>query len=163
MNIKIFISFTKHSEKEVTFLLEQKAFMTAVTNVVIVEHCIRYLKGTDTQSVCLQRGERTRRSERADVYSRHDTALSLWASRTPIKRCCARTFQKNKGESWPGRLNNYFYNGPLYQNQGPKLKDKSALQTVSKDSYAWKMCDWSILNKWLKKLLNEELVRWLSA
>lgn len=60
MNINIFISFTKHSEKEVKFLLEQKAFMTAVTNVVIVEHCISYLKGTDTQSVCLQQGERTR-------------------------------------------------------------------------------------------------------
>lgn len=64
---EIFISFTKHSEKEVKFLLEQKAFMTAVTNVVVIEHCIGYLKGTYAQSVWSQQGEGTRGSECADV------------------------------------------------------------------------------------------------
>lgn len=66
-SIKIFICFIKHSEKEVKFLLEKKAFVAAVTNVIIVEDCISYLKGTHTKSVCLPQGERTLSNMYADV------------------------------------------------------------------------------------------------
>lgn len=45
---KISTCFIRFLQKETKSLLEKKAFMTAVTNIIIIEHCVSYLKHTKT-------------------------------------------------------------------------------------------------------------------